>query len=76
MSVQWQQFYTGVKAMSEQELWAALQAEVAGKRRWSVALRLHQRYCAVRAARERQEFKAACAKTSDSLPPPPAPTTP
>jgi len=42
--------------MTEKELWALLEEEVTGKRRVSVATRLHMRICRLRDSRERLEL--------------------
>lgn len=63
--------------MSEDEVLTALNEEIDGKRRWTIVNRLHQRYCALRAKRERELFRQACAAGGlDSPRLPQAPTTP
>lgn len=43
-------------ALSEQEVLAALEAEMVGERRVTVVERLHQRYTTLRMQRERREL--------------------
>lgn len=71
----WKELNESIASMSEADVQASLDAELTGKRRWTIVKRLHQRACALRAARERAVLKAACGGTSDSPRPAPAPTT-
>lgn len=76
MIATWKELNESIAGMSEADVEAALLAEVSGKRRWTIVRRLHQRQCALRAARERVALKALCADIADTLRPLPAPTTP
>lgn len=76
MIATWKELNESITSMSEADVIIALEAEVSGKRRWTIVRRLHQRRCALRAARERVALKALCAKIADTPPLPPAPTTP
>jgi len=71
----WSELNATLNNLSEDEVKAALLEEVDGAKRGTFVKRLHQRYCALRASRERKELKALVAGTSDSPPLPPAPTT-
>lgn len=57
----WKELNESIASMSEADVQAALDSELDGKRRWTIVKRLHQRACALRAARERAVLKAACA---------------
>jgi hypothetical protein len=50
--------------MAETEVKALLDAEMAGRQRVTFVERLHQRYCALRATRERAEMMALLAPRS------------
>ena len=76
MIATWKELNESINSMSEADVILALEAEVSGKRRWTIIRRLHQRRCAIRSARERAALKALCAKTADTPPPAPVPTTP
>jgi len=52
----WRSLNDQIASLSEQEVLAWLNAERATERRVSHLQRLHQRYCALRDARERQEI--------------------
>lgn len=52
----WRQMNQRLPDLSESELYELIQAERTGARRKTVLLRLHQRYCVLRDARERQEI--------------------
>jgi hypothetical protein len=52
----WRALNAVLHRLSEGEVKAMLDAEVAGPRRVTFVERLHQRYCALRAARERMEL--------------------
>ena len=71
----WKKLNDAISSMTEDEVLTALNEEIDGKRRWSIVNRLHQRYCALRAKRERELFRQACAAGGlDSPRLPPAPT--
>lgn len=72
----WRVLNQNLNLFSEAEVKALLDEEIAGQRRATFLKRLHQRYCTLRANRERAEIFSAVAGTSDSQPPLPAPTTP
>ena len=52
----WRSLNRRLNAMTEDEVKAALDAEMAGDRRVTVVERLHQRYSSLRATRERLEL--------------------
>jgi hypothetical protein len=52
----WREMMRALRTMTEEELTAALADEVSTYKRIFVAERIHQRLCAVRAVRERQEL--------------------
>jgi len=52
----WRDIEKALPSLSEQELWDMIQSERTGPRRHTVMLRLHQKYCVLRAARERAEI--------------------
>ena len=56
----WKELNESIASMTEDDVKASLDAELTGKRRWTIVKRLHQRACALRAARERAVLKAAC----------------
>lgn len=58
----WREMMRALRTMTEQELMTALADEVNVHQRVFVAERIHQRLCAVRATRERDELFAALAK--------------
>jgi hypothetical protein len=71
----WKKLNEAISSMTEDEVLTALNEEIDGKRRWTIVNRLHQRYCALRAKRERELFRQACAAGGlDSPRLPPAPT--
>jgi len=73
----WKQLNEAISSFTEDEVLTALNEEIDGKRRWTIVNRLHQRYCALRAKREREVFRSACAASAlDSPRLPPVPTTP
>lgn len=73
----WKELNHAIVSMNEDEVLTALNEEIDGKRRWTIVNRLHQRYCALRAKRERELFRQACSAGGlDSPRLPPAPTTP
>ena len=49
----WRTLNDAASLMTEEEAKAALEHESANKRRASILIRLHQRYCTLRAERER-----------------------
>ena len=55
----WNQLNAFLRTFSEEELKEMIDSELKGARRLSVVKRLHQRYCIVRATRERAEMLAA-----------------
>jgi len=71
----WNELNAVLNKLSEDEVKSTLLEEVAGAKRGTFVKRLHQRYCALRASRERKELKALVAGTSDSPPLPVVPTT-
>ena len=54
----WRQLNATLNDMSEAEVKQMLADEVAGSQRVTFIERLHQRYCALRATRERAELMA------------------
>jgi len=54
----WREMMRALRTMTEEELTTALAEEVNVHRRVFVAERIHQRLCAVRATRERDELFA------------------
>ena len=52
----WRTLNKALPKMSESEVFALFEAEKRGKRRRVHLIRLHQRYTALRSARERMEF--------------------
>jgi hypothetical protein len=54
----WHQLNAQLRAFSEEELRDMINAEMKGTQRLSVIKRLHQRYCIVRATRERAAILA------------------
>ena len=54
----WRELNAQLNAMNETDVKALLDAEMAGPQRVTFVERLHQRYCALRAVRERLELKA------------------
>lgn len=57
-SLSWRALNDRLHAMSEDEVFAMLTHESLNDRRSSILQRLHQRYCALRDARERVEIMA------------------
>ena len=57
----WRELNAQLNAMSEAEVKALLDAELIDRRRVTFVERLHQRYCALRAVRERAEMMALLA---------------
>ena len=62
----WSELNATLNNLSEDEVKAALLEEVDGAKRGTFVKRLHQRYCALRATRERKELKALVAGMSAS----------
>jgi hypothetical protein len=58
----WKELNDAISSMTEDEVLTALNEEIDGKSRWSIVNRLHQRLCALRARRERELFRQACAE--------------
>lgn len=54
----WRELNAQLNGMSEEQVKALLDEERAGDRRTTFLERLHQRYCALRAVRERAEILA------------------
>ena len=59
--VTWAEMNKRLSALSEKQVWVLLQNELDTYRRASYLNRLHQRYCALRDARERKELLAKAA---------------
>jgi hypothetical protein len=57
----WRELNAQLNQMTEAEVKALLDAEMAGRQRVTFVERLHQRYCALRATRERAEMMALLA---------------
>ena len=72
----WRVLNQNLNLFNEAEVKALLDEEIAGQRRATFLKRLHQRYCTLRANRERAEIFSAVAGMSGSQPPLPAPTIP
>lgn len=52
----WRSLHQKLSNMTEEEVYAALQDELAQDKRVSILERLHQRYCTLRMTRERLEI--------------------
>jgi len=52
----WRSLHQKLSSMTEEEVYAALQDELARDKRVSMLERLHQRYCTLRMKRERLEI--------------------
>ena len=59
----WRSLNAQINELSEDELFALLAEERTGERRISMLQRLHQRYTALRAARERVELLKEAVKS-------------
>lgn len=59
--VNWAEMNKRLSALTEKQVWVLLQTELDTYRRASYLTRLHQRYCALRDARERKELLAKAA---------------
>jgi len=67
----WRSLNRRLNAMTEDEVKAALVAEIDGERRVTVVERLHQRFSALRATRERLELmKEIQRETAEPIPNP------
>ena len=58
----WRSLNNVLSALREDQLEQMLLVECAEKKRLDIAVRVHQRYCQVRTARERGEVMAQCEK--------------
>jgi len=54
----WRDIFFNLNTYTEGELQVMIESERRGKRRRSILVRLHQRYCILRANREREEILA------------------
>jgi hypothetical protein len=52
----WRKLNKELALLPEEKVWELLQAELVGQKRLAILERLHQRYTALRAARERIEI--------------------
>jgi hypothetical protein len=71
----WRSLNQTLNSLNEEQVKALLDDEIVGQRRTTFLKRLHQRYCILRAARERAEIFSAVAGNSGSPHPLPVPTT-
>ena len=71
----WRSLNQLLNLLNEGQVKALLDDEIVGQRRTTFLKRLHQRYCILRAARERAEIFSAVAGNSSSPHPLPVPTT-
>jgi hypothetical protein len=62
----WRELNAQLNAINETDVKALLDAEMAGPQRVTFVERLHQRYCALRASRERAELMALVASASQA----------
>lgn len=72
----WSELNKMLPTMTQQQAQEHLLSEVHGQKRKTFILRLHQRYCVLRAADERRELIALLEESEGSQPLPPAPTIP
>lgn len=72
----WAELNKMLPTMSQQQAQEHLLNEVRGAKRKTFILRLHQRYCVLRAADERRELIALLEEISDTQPLPPVATIP
>ena len=72
----WRSLNQTLNSLNEEQVKALLDDEIVGQRRTTFLKRLHQRYCILRAARERAEIFSAVAGKSGSPHPLPGPTIP
>lgn len=56
MTYTWRKLNKELALLTEEKVWELLQAELVGQKRLAILERLHQRYTALRAARERIEI--------------------
>lgn len=56
MTMTWRELNAQLPTMAENEVKDLLMQEHGGRRRTTILLRLHQRFCALRAERERREL--------------------
>lgn len=56
MTYTWRKLNKELALLPEDKVWELLQAELVGQKRLAILERLHQRYTALRAARERIEI--------------------
>lgn len=56
MTYTWRKLNKELALLPEEKVWELLQAELVGQKRLAILERLHQRYTALRAARERIEI--------------------
>ncbi len=61
-NLSWRALNNQLSMMSEEEVWEMLKSEKRNERRFSVLQRLHQRYNALRVARERIEILSLAVK--------------
>lgn len=71
----WRSLNQSLNLLNEGQVKALLDDEIVGQRRTTFLKRLHQRYCILRAARERAEIFSAVEGKSDSPHLPAGPTT-
>lgn len=62
----WRQLNATLNDMSEADVKQMLDEEMVGAQRVTFIERLHQRYCALRASRERAELMASISPTSQA----------
>ena len=67
MTLNWRDLNQQLSKMTEQDIKSLLDAELDGCRRSTVVVRLHQRYTALRATRERAELLAQLNETRPAL---------
>jgi hypothetical protein len=72
----WSELNAMLPKLTEQEAEALLHEEMDGRKRRTFALRLHQRYCTLRAARERALLIGVIGESAGNRRLPPVPTTP
>lgn len=70
----WRSLNQSLNLLNEEQVKALLDDEIVGQRRTTFLKRLHQRYCILRAARERAEIFSAVEGKSDSPHLPAGPT--
>ena len=67
MTLNWRDLNQQLSKMAEQDIKRLLDAELDGDRRSTVVVRLHQRFTALRATRERAELLAKLNETRPAL---------